>query len=262
MTVLPAQHLRAVAAPHASRSSSRSRSSPTSPASTCSTSPTRSGSPTAFQFLAPVVAVAFAGADRAGVADRGAPLPEHRLVIRVDATSRSRSRVWRAQGPRAPARESSCTRSTTCRSRVDAGEMVGYVGPNGAGKSTTIKMLTGVLVPSSGDGRRRRAGPAPRTRRRSRAASASCSVSARCCGGTFRSPTRSTCCATSTGSTNAQHRARLDECIELLELDEFLDHAGAAALARPTDAGRADRGAAARTRSCSSSTSRRSASMS
>ncbi len=33
---------------------------------------------------------------------------------------------------------------------VAAGEMVGYVGPNGAGKSTTIKMLTGILVPSSG----------------------------------------------------------------------------------------------------------------
>ncbi|MFI8458491.1 ATP-binding cassette domain-containing protein [Kitasatospora sp. NPDC101447] len=33
---------------------------------------------------------------------------------------------------------------------VDAGECVGYIGPNGAGKSTTIKMLTGILVPSSG----------------------------------------------------------------------------------------------------------------
>ncbi|HYZ93431.1 MAG TPA: ATP-binding cassette domain-containing protein [Actinomycetota bacterium] len=33
---------------------------------------------------------------------------------------------------------------------VGAGEMVGYVGPNGAGKSTTVKMLTGILVPSSG----------------------------------------------------------------------------------------------------------------
>jgi ABC-2 type transport system ATP-binding protein len=34
---------------------------------------------------------------------------------------------------------------------IAPGEMVGYVGPNGAGKSTTIKMLTGILVPSEGD---------------------------------------------------------------------------------------------------------------
>lgn len=33
---------------------------------------------------------------------------------------------------------------------IAAGETVGYVGPNGAGKSTTIKMLTGILVPTSG----------------------------------------------------------------------------------------------------------------
>jgi ABC-2 type transport system ATP-binding protein len=33
---------------------------------------------------------------------------------------------------------------------VEAGEMVGYIGPNGAGKSTTIKMMTGVLAPTSG----------------------------------------------------------------------------------------------------------------
>jgi ABC-2 type transport system ATP-binding protein len=34
---------------------------------------------------------------------------------------------------------------------VEAGEIVGYLGPNGAGKSTTIKMMTGVLMPTSGD---------------------------------------------------------------------------------------------------------------
>ena len=33
---------------------------------------------------------------------------------------------------------------------VERGEMVGYIGPNGAGKSTTIKMLTGILVPTAG----------------------------------------------------------------------------------------------------------------
>ncbi|HJY86466.1 MAG TPA: ATP-binding cassette domain-containing protein [Candidatus Acidoferrales bacterium] len=34
---------------------------------------------------------------------------------------------------------------------IRPGEMVGYIGPNGAGKSTTIKMLTGILVPTSGE---------------------------------------------------------------------------------------------------------------
>lgn len=34
---------------------------------------------------------------------------------------------------------------------IDEGEMVGYIGVNGAGKSTTIKMLTGILVPSGGE---------------------------------------------------------------------------------------------------------------
>lgn len=33
---------------------------------------------------------------------------------------------------------------------INKGEIVGYIGPNGAGKSTTIKMLTGILVPTSG----------------------------------------------------------------------------------------------------------------
>lgn len=34
---------------------------------------------------------------------------------------------------------------------IEAGESVAYVGPNGAGKSTTVKLLTGILVPTSGD---------------------------------------------------------------------------------------------------------------
>lgn len=34
---------------------------------------------------------------------------------------------------------------------IKAGEIVGFIGPNGAGKSTTIKMMTGILTPSSGE---------------------------------------------------------------------------------------------------------------
>jgi ABC-2 type transport system ATP-binding protein len=34
--------------------------------------------------------------------------------------------------------------------QIDAGEVVGFLGPNGAGKTTTLKMLTGLIHPSSG----------------------------------------------------------------------------------------------------------------
>src|SRR5574340_915847 len=34
--------------------------------------------------------------------------------------------------------------------KVSAGQFFGFLGPNGAGKSTTIKMLTGLLTPTSG----------------------------------------------------------------------------------------------------------------
>ena len=35
--------------------------------------------------------------------------------------------------------------------RIGRGEVVGFIGPNGAGKSTTLKMLTGILHPTSGE---------------------------------------------------------------------------------------------------------------
>lgn len=73
--------------------------------------------------------------------------------------------------------------------RVERGEMVGYIGPNGAGKSTTIKMLTGILTPSSrGCGSR---ASTPRANARgSHTASVWCSGSVRRCGGICRWSTR------------------------------------------------------------------------
>ncbi len=65
-------------------------------------------------------------------------------IIQTEALTR-RFRV-RAKGLRS--REVTAVEDLTIN--VEAGESVGYIGANGAGKSTTIKMLAGILVPSSG----------------------------------------------------------------------------------------------------------------
>ena len=51
---------------------------------------------------------------------------------------------------------------------IAAGEACGYIGANGAGKSTTIKMLTGILVPTSGSVRTCGLDPVPQRRRLAR----------------------------------------------------------------------------------------------
>ncbi|MGW5044581.1 ABC transporter ATP-binding protein [Streptomyces griseoluteus] len=105
---------------------------------------------------------------------------------------------------------------------VARGEMVGYIGPNGAGKSTTIKMLTGILTPTSG--RLRVAGIDP-ARERTRLASRIGVVfgqrttlwwdlpltdSYRLAHRMYRIP-------------DARYRENLARCVELLELGDLLD---------------------------------------
>ncbi|MER7669148.1 ATP-binding cassette domain-containing protein [Kitasatospora sp. NPDC058162] len=105
---------------------------------------------------------------------------------------------------------------------VEAGECVGYIGPNGAGKSTTIKMLTGILVPSSG--RLRVAGVDPARERVTLARRIGVVFGQRTtlwwdlplrdsfelARRIYRIPDR-------------RYRENLDRCVELLDLDGLLD---------------------------------------
>ena len=53
------------------------------------------------------------------------------------------SRLWRRETQHIPA-------LTDATFAIEKGELVGLIGPNGAGKSTTVKLLTGILTPTSG----------------------------------------------------------------------------------------------------------------
>ena len=132
---------------------------------------------------------------------------------------------------------------------IERGAIVGYVGPNGAGKSTTVKMLTGILVPSGGPHPRRRPRPVaaahrartPDRRRLRPALAALVGPAARA--------TPSSCCGTSTACPTARHRENLDALRRACSaLGAVPRDAGAPALARPADARRADRCAPARSR--------------
>lgn len=77
-------------------------------------------------------------------------------IIAVDSLVKEFHRAKRFDGPFGGLRTLFTRQSETTRAvdgvsfTVDEGELVGYLGANGAGKSTTIKMLSGILVPTSG----------------------------------------------------------------------------------------------------------------
>jgi ABC-2 type transport system ATP-binding protein len=90
------------------------------------------------------------------VADSMPTAREEDLVIQVEGLTKEFVRPKRQVGRFAGLR-SLVTREVERTTAVDdvsftvhGGEMVGYLGPNGAGKSTTIKMMTGILVPTRG----------------------------------------------------------------------------------------------------------------
>jgi len=77
-------------------------------------------------------------------------------MIRVEHLTKVYQRVKRKEGALGGLRTLFSTEyETTCAVddisfHIEEGELVGYIGPNGAGKSTSIKMLCGILVPTSG----------------------------------------------------------------------------------------------------------------
>lgn len=77
-------------------------------------------------------------------------------LIRVDHLTKEFKRQTRTEGIGGAIKDLFNRKYTTKTAvdrisfEIEKGEVVGYIGPNGAGKSTTIKMLSGILVPSGG----------------------------------------------------------------------------------------------------------------
>ena len=68
-------------------------------------------------------------------------------IVQTDALTRTFVRTVGRGRTRSRETLTAVDRLSLC---ISEGEAVGYIGANGAGKSTTIKMLTGILVPTSG----------------------------------------------------------------------------------------------------------------
>nr|WP_107654699.1 ATP-binding cassette domain-containing protein [Nocardia suismassiliense] len=70
-------------------------------------------------------------------------------IIEIEDLTRQFT-LYRKDGRRWRRRRETLTAVDRMTFRIERGTAVGYIGANGAGKSTTIKMLTGILVPTAG----------------------------------------------------------------------------------------------------------------
>jgi ABC-2 type transport system ATP-binding protein len=105
--------------------------------------------------------------------------------------------------------------------RIEPGEAVGYIGANGAGKSTTIKMLTGILVPTAGSVRTCGLRPVPDRRQLARQVGVVFGQRSQLW---WDLPVRESfrILAAIHSLTRSEERARTEELVSQLELGEFL----------------------------------------
>jgi ABC-2 type transport system ATP-binding protein len=68
---------------------------------------------------------------------------QYRVPVRGEGVGASLKSLWKREHDQVEA-----VRDISFE--IDAGEVVGFIGPNGAGKTTTLKMLSGLLHPTSG----------------------------------------------------------------------------------------------------------------
>jgi ABC-2 type transport system ATP-binding protein len=81
------------------------------------------------------------------------PLIETKDLTKIYRTYRKESGLWGSVKGLVRRRYQETRAADKITFQIEEGELVGFLGPNGAGKTTVLKMLSGLLNPSSGDAR-------------------------------------------------------------------------------------------------------------
>lgn len=102
------------------------------------------------------------GTDRGGTADTKAVMDKRRGgasmdIIEVSHLVKEYKKIKKESGLRGAVKNLFVQKAEYVRAvddisfSIEKGDVVGYIGPNGAGKSTTVKMLSGIMRPTSGE---------------------------------------------------------------------------------------------------------------
>src|SRR6266705_2603365 len=78
---------------------------------------------------------------------------EARDLTKIYRTYRKEGGLWGAVKGLVRRRYDETRAADAVSFQIEEGELVGFLGPNGAGKTTVLKMLSGLLNPTSGDAR-------------------------------------------------------------------------------------------------------------